>query len=179
MTRRNGSRVGRTEEIRVIGPNTDIPAPDMGTDPQTMAWLMTPQHAGRRDHPRRRHRQTAGHRRSFGREEAPGRSVAIVSSRGRPASTTTTRSPRRPSPSRGFGSVGANAARLLEAWGATVVAVGDVNGAVTIQTGSTSTRSRPTTRSRRPSRSSATLEGDPTDRAGSRTPNCSSWTSTC
>jgi glutamate dehydrogenase (NAD(P)+) len=30
-----------TEEIRgVIGPTKDIPAPDMGTDPQTMAWLM-------------------------------------------------------------------------------------------------------------------------------------------
>jgi glutamate dehydrogenase (NAD(P)+) len=23
-----------------IGPTTDIPAPDIGTDPQTMAWLM-------------------------------------------------------------------------------------------------------------------------------------------
>jgi glutamate dehydrogenase (NAD(P)+) len=30
----------------------------------------------------------------------------------------------------GFGSVGANAARLLDEWGATVVAVSDVNGAV-------------------------------------------------
>ncbi|MEF8790919.1 MAG: Glu/Leu/Phe/Val dehydrogenase dimerization domain-containing protein, partial [Haloarculaceae archaeon] len=29
------------EEIRgIIGPTKDIPAPDMGTDPQTMAWLM-------------------------------------------------------------------------------------------------------------------------------------------
>ena len=30
----------------------------------------------------------------------------------------------------GFGSVGANAARLLDEWGATIVSISDVNGAV-------------------------------------------------
>ena len=29
-----------SEIINVIGPNRDIPAPDMGTDAQTMAWMM-------------------------------------------------------------------------------------------------------------------------------------------
>jgi glutamate dehydrogenase (NAD(P)+) len=28
------------EIINVIGPNTDVPAPDLGTDEQTMAWMM-------------------------------------------------------------------------------------------------------------------------------------------
>ncbi|MFM8673314.1 MAG: Glu/Leu/Phe/Val dehydrogenase dimerization domain-containing protein [Candidatus Nanopelagicus sp.] len=26
--------------MNVLGPNRDIPAPDLGTDAQTMAWLM-------------------------------------------------------------------------------------------------------------------------------------------
>ncbi|WP_226007679.1 glutamate dehydrogenase GdhB [Natrinema salinisoli] len=119
-----------TQEIRdVIGPNTDIPAPDMGTDPQTMAWLM--------DAYSMQEGETipgvvtgkppvvGG---SYGREEAPGRSVAIVTRETceyyeYPLSETTVAV-------QGFGSVGANAARLLEAWGATIVAVSDVNGAV-------------------------------------------------
>src|SRR5579862_4901423 len=29
-----------TEISLLIGPETDIPAPDMGTNPQTMAWIM-------------------------------------------------------------------------------------------------------------------------------------------
>lgn len=35
LTRRYTSELGQA-----IGPNVDIPAPDMGTDPQTMAWIM-------------------------------------------------------------------------------------------------------------------------------------------
>ena len=35
LTRRYTSELGAA-----IGPKTDIPAPDMGTDPQTMAWIM-------------------------------------------------------------------------------------------------------------------------------------------
>ncbi|WP_436344918.1 glutamate dehydrogenase GdhB [Natronorubrum sp. FCH18a] len=119
-----------TQEIRsVIGPTTDIPAPDMGTDPETMAWLM--------DAYSMQEGETipgvvtgkppvvGG---SYGREEAPGRSVAIVTREtcdyyDYPLEDTTVAV-------QGFGSVGANAARLLEEWGATVVAVSDVNGAV-------------------------------------------------
>ncbi|WP_049900102.1 glutamate dehydrogenase GdhB [Natrinema sp. J7-1] len=118
------------QEIRdVIGPNTDIPAPDMGTDPQTMAWLM--------DAYSMQEGETipgvvtgkppviGG---SYGREEAPGRSVAIVTREScdyydYPLAETTVAV-------QGFGSVGANAARLLEEWGATIVAVSDVNGGV-------------------------------------------------
>ena len=64
---------------------------------------------------------------SHGREEAPGRSVAIITREaceyyGWDLGETTVAV-------QGFGSVGASAARLLEEWGATVVAVSDVTGA--------------------------------------------------
>ncbi|RQG90084.1 Glu/Leu/Phe/Val dehydrogenase [Natrarchaeobius halalkaliphilus] len=119
-----------TQEIRdVIGPTRDIPAPDMGTDPQTMAWIM--------DAYSMQEGETipgvvtgkppviGG---SHGREEAPGRSVAIVTREtcdyyDRPLSETTVAV-------QGFGSVGANAARLLQEWGATIVSISDVNGAI-------------------------------------------------
>jgi glutamate dehydrogenase (NAD(P)+) len=119
-----------TEEIRhVIGPTRDIPAPDMGTDPQTMAWIM--------DAYSMQEGETipgvvtgkppvvGG---SKGREAAPGRSVAIVTREvvdyySRDLSETTVAI-------QGYGSVGANAARLLDDWGATVVAVSDVTGAI-------------------------------------------------
>jgi glutamate dehydrogenase (NAD(P)+) len=119
-----------TEEIRnSIGPTTDIPAPDMGTDPQTMAWLM--------DAYSMQEGETipgvvtgkppviGG---SEGREGAPGRSVAIITREAldyydRDIEETTVAV-------QGYGSVAANAARILEDWGATIVAVSDVNGAI-------------------------------------------------
>ncbi|WP_336002751.1 glutamate dehydrogenase GdhB [Halorientalis halophila] len=118
------------EEIRhVIGPTRDIPAPDMGTDPQTMAWLM--------DAYSMQEGETVpgvvtgkppvvgG---SEGREAAPGRSVAIVTREAvdyydRELADVTVAV-------QGYGSVGANAARLLHDWGATVVSVSDVTGAI-------------------------------------------------
>ncbi len=119
-----------TEELRpVIGPNTDIPAPDMGTDAQTMAWIMdaySMQEGETRPGVVTGKPPVVGG--SYGRQEAPGRSVAIVARKtldyyDRPLSETTVAV-------QGFGSVGANAARLLDEWGADVVAVSDVNGAI-------------------------------------------------
>lgn len=118
------------QEIRgVIGPMQDIPAPDMGTDPQTMAWLM--------DAYSMQEGETipgvvtgkppviGG---SQGRQEAPGRSVAVITQAvceyyGRGLEDTTVAV-------QGYGSVGANAARLLEDRGATIIAISDVNGAM-------------------------------------------------
>ncbi len=118
------------EELRgIVGPMQDIPAPDMGTDAQTMAWFM--------DAYSMQEGETipgvvtgkppvvGG---SEGREESPGRSVAITAREaidyyGWDIESTTVAV-------QGFGSVGANAARLLDDWGASVVAVSDVNGAV-------------------------------------------------
>ncbi len=118
-----------TNELRnVIGPMTDIPAPDMGTNAQTMGWIMDT-YSVQEDEttPGVVTGKPMAIGGSPGREEAPGRSVAIVT---RAAldhyhldlSETTVAV-------HGFGSVGANAARLLDDWGATVVAVSDVNGA--------------------------------------------------
>jgi glutamate dehydrogenase (NAD(P)+) len=122
-------------ELRdVIGPNTDIPAPDMGTNPQTMAWLM--------DAYSMQEGETipgvvtgkppivGG---SEGRDSAPGRSVALVA---REAVDYYEKALEETSVAiQGFGSVGANAARLLDEWGANVVAVSDVNGGIYDETG--------------------------------------------
>jgi len=119
-----------TDEIRtVIGPTTDIPAPDMGTDPQTMAWLM--------DAYSMQEGETipgvvtgkppliGG---SKGRDAAPGRSVAIIA---REAIDYYHKNIDETSVAiQGYGSVGSNAAQLLDEWGANVVAVSDVNGGI-------------------------------------------------
>ena len=124
-----------TNELRnVIGPMTDIPAPDMGTNAQTMAWIMDAysiQEAETTPAVVTGKPPVIGG--SEGREEAPGRSVAIISREvcdhyDYPLDETTVAV-------QGFGSVGANAARLLDDWGATVVAVSDVNGAAYDPTG--------------------------------------------
>jgi len=117
------------EEIRdTIGPKQDIPAPDMGTDAQTMAWFMdaysmqvgetTPGVVTGKP-------PVIGG--SKGREEAPGRSVAIIAREALKYYDTDIGEAT--VAVQGFGSVGANAARLLDDWGADVVAVSDVNGA--------------------------------------------------
>ena len=119
-----------TQELRdVIGPNEDIPAPDMGTDPQTMAWLMDAYSMQEGETlPGVVTGKPPSVGGSKGRDAAPGRSVAIIARKaveyyddGLAGTSVAVQ---------GFGSVGANAARLLDEWGATVVAVSDVNGGV-------------------------------------------------
>ncbi|WP_435156329.1 glutamate dehydrogenase GdhB [Haladaptatus sp. DFWS20] len=118
------------EELRdVVGPKQDVPAPDMGTDPQTMAWFMdaySMQHGETTPGVVTGKPSVIGG--SYGREEAPGRSVAIITREaidyyGWNLDETTVAV-------QGYGSVGANAARSLDKWGADVVAVSDVNGAI-------------------------------------------------
>ncbi len=118
------------QELRdVVGPTRDIPAPDMGTDAQTMAWFMDA-------YSMQEGETTPGVVTgkppaiggSLGRAEAPGHSAAIISELAceyydidiTEATVAV----------QGFGSVGANAARKLDDMGATIVAVSDVNGAV-------------------------------------------------
>ncbi|KAB1194326.1 Glu/Leu/Phe/Val dehydrogenase [Haloferax sp. MBLA0076] len=118
------------EELRpFIGPTKDIPAPDMGTDAQTMAWFMdaySMQEGETQAGVVTGKPPVVGG--SKGRDTAPGRSVAIVAREaidylGWDIEDTTVAV-------QGFGSVGAPAARLLDDHGATVVAVSDVNGAI-------------------------------------------------
>jgi glutamate dehydrogenase (NAD(P)+) len=124
-----------TEGIRrMIGPETDVPAPDMNTNPQTMAWMMdtysmyegysVPQVVTGKP------LEIGG---TPGRVEATGRGVSLVTERlfeylDRDLSDASVAI-------QGFGNVGSNAARLLDEWGATIVAISDVNGAMYDPTG--------------------------------------------
>jgi glutamate dehydrogenase (NAD(P)+) len=119
-----------TSEISpMIGPNRDIPAPDLGTDEQVMAWMMDTYSTG------------LGHTAlgvvtgkplslggSLGRASATSRGVVHVAlsalaGRGIVAERAT-------AAVQGFGKVGRGAARFLAEAGARVVAVSDEHGAV-------------------------------------------------
>jgi glutamate dehydrogenase (NAD(P)+) len=118
-----------SEIFDLIGPTVDIPAPDVGTSPRVMAWVM----------------DTFSMKKGYvepgvvtgkpialggsgGRLEATGRGLLFVTretlrrvGRDLPESTVAIQ---------GFGNVGSNAAKLLHAAGARVVAVSDVSGAI-------------------------------------------------
>ncbi|KTG10521.1 amino acid dehydrogenase [Haloprofundus marisrubri] len=106
-----------------VGPTRDVVAPDIGTDDETMRLF-----AAAYGDPAVATGKPANAGGSLGREEAPGRSVALCTryayeSTGNALDGATVAV-------QGFGSVGANAARLLDEWGASVVAVSDVDGAL-------------------------------------------------
>ncbi|MGZ4453317.1 MAG: Glu/Leu/Phe/Val family dehydrogenase [Nocardioides sp.] len=119
-----------TSEIApLIGPDHDIPAPDVGTDEQTMAWMMDTYSVGR------------GHT-VLG--VVTGKPIALGGSQGRAASTSRgvvavalealrhlgIRPQGATAAVQGFGKVGRGAARFLADEGLRVVAVSDVDGAV-------------------------------------------------
>ncbi len=112
----------------IIGPNWDVPAPDLGTNSQTMAWIA--------DQYALRHGWTpavvtgkpvelGG---SLGRDAATGRGVtiatqAVLADRGSSLDGKSV-------VIQGFGNVGSWTARLMAEAGARIVAVADVTGAV-------------------------------------------------
>ncbi len=117
------------EILDYIGPERDVPAPDMNTNEQTMAWIMDTysMHV--------RHTVTAivtgkpyelgG---SKGRPEATGRGCMIVADQalkrfGRDRATTRVII-------QGFGNVGSQAARLMHEAGYKIIGVSDINGGV-------------------------------------------------
>ncbi len=115
------------ELVPVIGPEGDIPAPDVNTDAQIMAWMMDT------------YAMTMGHSEpgvvtgkpvivggSLGRREATGRGVMITVLRalnhlGIPVAKARI-------VVQGFGNVGSIGAALLQDAGATVIGVSDVSG---------------------------------------------------
>jgi glutamate dehydrogenase (NAD(P)+) len=118
-----------SELVREIGPQTDIPAPDMATNEQTMAWMMDT------------YSMLKGHAvpeivtgkpisvgGSVFRREATGAGVVMV------AEQACVRLGRELAEQRcvvqGFGNVGGVAASELHERGATVVAVSDISGGV-------------------------------------------------
>ncbi len=124
MTRRYTSEI-----INDIGPERDIPAPDVGTDARVMAWIFDT------------YSMNKGHSvlgvvtgkplsvgGSLGREEATARGAlyciqAMSGKQGKRISEYSVTI-------QGFGNVGANLARLLHGEGAKVVAVSDSRGGV-------------------------------------------------
>jgi glutamate dehydrogenase (NAD(P)+) len=122
LTRRYAAEI-----FPLIGPDKDIPAPDVGTDSQVMAWIMDT------------YSQQVGYSvpgvvtgkplsigGSLGREEATGRGVVCVTMEALRhlkldiRNTTVA--------IQGFGNVGAHTARIMQECGARVIAVSDVNG---------------------------------------------------
>ena len=118
-----------SELVREIGPQTDIPAPDMATNEQTMAWMMDT------------YSMLKGHAvpevvtgkpisvgGSIFRREATGAGVVMTAER------ACERLGRRLAGERcvvqGFGNVGGVAASELHEKGATVIAVSDISGGV-------------------------------------------------
>lgn len=122
LTRRFTSEIGP-----FIGPQEDIPAPDMGTDAQTMAWMM----------------DTYSHQRGFAQPGVvTGKPVEIGGSLGRVTATgygviyITDKALATQGKSisgskiaiQGFGNVGQHAAVLGSQMGARIVAISDVSG---------------------------------------------------
>ena len=115
--------------LEVLGPESDVPAPDVNTNEQVMAWIMDTYSM------HKRHTVTAvvtgkpiAMGGSAGRREATGRGVNIVVKEalrelGMPLNGTKVAI-------QGFGNVGSIAARLLEEEGLTIIAISDKSGGV-------------------------------------------------
>jgi glutamate dehydrogenase (NAD(P)+) len=118
-----------TELEGIIGPDSDIPAPDVGTNAQTMAWIM----------------DTVSMHRGYsvpgvvtGKPIAIGGSVGRADATGQGVVYTIADTARRGGLDlagsqvaiQGFGNVGEATARLLHASGARVVAITDIHGGV-------------------------------------------------
>ncbi|HMU53454.1 MAG TPA: Glu/Leu/Phe/Val dehydrogenase [Nitrospira sp.] len=132
LTRSELQRLTRryaAEILPIIGPDKDVPAPDVGTDAQVMAWIMDT------------YSQQVGYAvpgvvtgkplsigGSLGREEATGRGVVYVTLEAlrhlnldiQKATVAI----------QGFGNVGAHTARIMREYGARVIAVSDVGGGI-------------------------------------------------
>jgi glutamate dehydrogenase (NAD(P)+) len=124
LTRRYTSEI-----INEIGPEKDIPAPDVGTDASVMAWIFDT------------FSMNKGHSvlgvvtgkplaigGSLGREEATARGALYIISDALGEEGKTLQGLR--VAIQGFGNVGANLARLLHEQGAVVIAVSDTTGGV-------------------------------------------------
>jgi glutamate dehydrogenase (NAD(P)+) len=113
---------------KVLGPNRDIPAPDVNTNAQTMAWMMD------------EYGKLHGHTPAI----VTGKPIALEGSHGREAATgrglvylfceAASELDLEPESTRvvvqGFGNVGSWAARLLQELGCSIVAVSDAYGAI-------------------------------------------------
>jgi glutamate dehydrogenase (NAD(P)+) len=123
------SRRFATEIAILIGPEKDIPAPDMGTGPQVMAWMMDTlsMHEGH-SVPAAVTGKPVDVGGSEGREDAPGRGVTYLALEALKYLHVQEETPT--VAVQGFGTVGRSAARLLQEAGLRVVGVSDSKGGV-------------------------------------------------
>ncbi|HEV2653492.1 MAG TPA: Glu/Leu/Phe/Val dehydrogenase [Ktedonobacteraceae bacterium] len=132
MSRNELERMSRryaTEISIIMGPNSDIPAPDMNTNPQVMAWMMDTfsMHQGY-SVPAVITGKPLAIGGSEGRLEATARGVQVVT---REALKDLNMLPDRCSVViQGFGNVGSVTARLLAELGCKVVALSDIQGGI-------------------------------------------------
>jgi glutamate dehydrogenase (NAD(P)+) len=124
-----------TSEINIIiGPNKDIPAPDVNTNEQIMAWMMDTysmnQGSTASGVVTGKPISLGG---SLGRHEATGRGVFVVGSEAAARRGLDIKGAR--IAVQGFGNVGAIAARLFEEAGARIVAVQDHLGTIARDSG--------------------------------------------
>src|SRR5687768_16484823 len=124
LTRRYTSEI-----LPIIGPNQDIPAPDLGTDAQVMAWILDT------------YSMMVGHQElgvvtgkpvtlggSVGREEATGRGVMNVLRKFLATQNKVIEGQR--IAIQGFGNVGYHTAKLLDERGAIIIAISDKYGGI-------------------------------------------------
>jgi glutamate dehydrogenase (NAD(P)+) len=111
----------------IIGPREDIPAPDMGTNHQTMSWIRSQWERYHGFNPACVTGKPVEAYGAEGREEATGRGVGIL------AFKLFRRLNRKPQQSRvaiqGFGNVGSHAAKFLHEMEFKIEAISDMSGA--------------------------------------------------
>lgn len=112
----------------VIGPDKDIPAPDMGTNAQVMAWIMNQYEKFHGFNPACVTGKPVELHGAEGREEATGRGVAIVTRATMERLGHGIKGQR--VAIQGFGNVGSWCARFLHEMGAVIVAVSDQYGGI-------------------------------------------------
>jgi glutamate dehydrogenase (NAD(P)+) len=114
--------------VHVLGHHRDIPAPDMGTDAKTMAWLMDEYHRLEGFQPACVTGKPVELFGAPGREEATGRGVAQI------AAATLEKSDVQVKGAtvaiQGFGNVGRYAALVCQELGMKVIAISDVSGGI-------------------------------------------------
>lgn len=112
----------------VIGPDKDIPAPDMGTNAQVMAWIVNQYEKYHGFNPACVTGKPLELHGADGREEATGRGVGLLTEA---MLAKFDRSIEDASIAiQGFGNVGSFAASYLHRGGAKVVAISDISGAI-------------------------------------------------
>jgi glutamate dehydrogenase (NAD(P)+) len=113
---------------KVLGPNRDIPAPDVNTNAQTMAWMMDEYGKLHGHTPAAVTGKPISLEGSYGREAATGRGLVYLYEEAAPEQDLEPESTR--FAVQGYGNVGSWAARLMQDKGCKMVGASDAYGAI-------------------------------------------------